>query len=101
QRWREMMDVEEILCLDEQIYDFDELVGACDAVAVGSGPFGEVIRLLHVRAQRQHIVTGSSDSAEYLDGYDKVHYASSTAPRQLARAILELLDSNEHAKAHP
>ena len=101
QRWREMMDVEGIVGLDRQTFDFDDLVGACDAVVVGPGPLGEVIRLLHVRAQRQHIVTGSPDTAEYLDGYDKVHYASSTAPRQLARAILELLDSKEHAKAHP
>ena len=91
QRWQKTMDAVGTIYHDPQTFAFDDLVSACDAVVAGPGPFHEVIRLLHARAQEQYIVTCNGDSAEYLENYPKVYYASSTTPCQIAGAVMKLL----------
>ena len=101
QEGRELLERENVwdskgmIYIDNEEHSWDELAGACDVVLAGTGPFHDVIRLLHARAARAQIIAGFGAASEFLSDYEYAQIVNPGQPRQLAGAILSTLEKND------
>lgn len=92
-REQQKYHAKDLIYLDDGQSDWEELVGAGDVVLAAGAPFNEVIRFLQARASGRPVVAAAYPFGKLLDDYDNGHVVNSTAPGQLAAAILGLLDT--------
>jgi len=91
----DVWDSKGMIHIDNEEHSWDELVGASDVVLAGTGPFHDVIRLLHARAARAKIIAGVGAASEFLSDYEYAQIVIPNQPRQLAGAILSILEKSD------
>jgi len=89
---QKMWDCQGMIYIDDNPTNWDELVGVCDVVVSSHTHLGDVIRLLHARAAGARIVAGTGQCDEFLADYEHGHIVTPAQPRQLAAAILPMLN---------
>ncbi|OQA02057.1 MAG: hypothetical protein BWY71_00163 [Planctomycetes bacterium ADurb.Bin412] len=90
--WQRMWKVHQMIIPDRQQHDWDSLVAACDAVLASGQNLREVIRLLHVQAAGQKMVTQSGDGSEFLQESARTKIVAEPGARPLAAALLSMLE---------
>ncbi len=97
--WERMWGSEGLCFLAEETYGWEETLAACDVVLAG-GPEGEGwIRLAYAQAAGNRIVTVEGENRELLGGGDRVHFVDRACARELAGAVLDVVNNDSIAMA--
>ena len=89
-QWQSMWNAPGMVYLDNGARQWRDLTAACDLVLTGGCPLEEVMRLQYAREGGARIV-GAGEAAEFLDGYDRACLVDKAEPRQLAGAVLGMI----------
>ncbi|MCF7958231.1 MAG: hypothetical protein K9M57_07285 [Phycisphaerae bacterium] len=89
--WQRDLLAEAMIHLDDQS-DFDALAAASDIIVAGDGRSGDVIRMRHARKSGRHIVAPAAGWKDDLQGCPHATIVPKGKPREMASAILSLLE---------